>query len=140
VATLTVTSLTAGSNTVSASYGGDAVFASSNALAYYTVSWIPTTLALNATASATVVGQPVTLTATLSPYAYNGQSSNGESITFINILRGIPATLGTGKLSGGVATLTLSSLPAGTYTLEATYGGDSYLQGEYSNQLSLAVS
>jgi len=42
---------------------------------------------------------------------------------------GSAITLGTGTLSGGVATLTVSSLPAGTDVLDATYGGDAYLYG-----------
>jgi hypothetical protein len=136
VATLTVTTFTAGLCTASATYGGDAVFAASSIVStQFTLAGVPTTLTLNANLSSSIIGQPVTLTATLSPYTWNGHSSNGELITFYDYTAPFfnANPLGTASLSGGVATLTLSSIPAGSDTLQATYGGDAYLQANNVN-------
>jgi hypothetical protein len=63
-------------------------------------------------------GQPVVLTATLSPYSAQNLTTNGEIISF--------GSLGTGILSNGVATLSTSSLPvANNYAFTANYPGDS---------------
>ena len=61
------------------------------------------------------LGQSVTLIATISPSLATG------SITF----KDGTTTLGTGTLSGGVASLVVSGLAAGTHSLTANYGGDS---------------
>jgi hypothetical protein len=50
------------------------------------------------------------------------------------------ATLGTGTLSGGVASLTLSSLAVGSHSLTAVYGGDSTFQGSTSAAFGETVS
>jgi hypothetical protein len=74
-------------------------------------------LSLSATAS--TVTQPVTLTAVLTPYNAQGYSTDGETITFYN--GGTTGSvLGTATLSGGVATLNVTSLPAGSYTVSAS--------------------
>jgi hypothetical protein len=143
VATLTLTSLPGGSYTASASFGGYAVFALSTASTQFTLATVPTTVTLNANLSASIVGQPVTLTATLSPYTINGHSSNGDSITFQAQPPDRykpPFVVGTAMLSGGVATLNAPSISAGTYTLSAVYGQDSYLAGSSSNGLPWTVS
>ena len=127
VATLTVPSLTPGSYTVVASFAGSAVFASTSTAIQFELAAVQPVFTLAVTPSAPIVGQPVTLTATLSPYTVNGQSSDGESINFQASLSAGGSNLsrlGTATLSGGIATLTLSSIPAGTYSLQAIYGGD----------------
>ena len=73
-----------------------------------------TTLALGANPASSTFGQSVTLTATLSTSAV---STNGESINFYNGA----GLIGSGTLASGVATLTLSTLPAGTDSLTAAY-------------------
>lgn len=94
-----------------------------------------TTLMLNVNPSGSASsGQPVTLTATLSPYSLQGHSTDGETITFYNG----SSVLGTAKLSGGLATLTLTPLP-NTYSVSAEYAGDPYLSGSVSATQSLIV-
>ncbi len=66
-----------------------------------------------------IYGQAVTFTATITSTV--GTPPNGEIITFYNGT----AVLGTAPLSGGVAALTTSSLPAGIFTITARYPGDS---------------
>jgi endonuclease YncB( thermonuclease family) len=73
--------------------------------------------------------------ATLAPYSDSGVSADGEPITFLNG----NTTLGTGTLSAGVTKLTLSSLPQGTNSLQARFGGDIGFASSTSNVLSLAV-
>jgi hypothetical protein len=119
-----------------------------------------TSLQLSANPSAASSGDAVTLTATLSPYAgtanvYNsanlksGQTAanpatdketpvgtDGETVTFSaggNVL-------GTATLSSGVATLTLSSLSAGSYGVSASYAGDTYFTSATSPSTPLTVT
>lgn len=81
----------------------------------------PTELTLTGNLANTTFGQPVTLTASLSPYTLQGKSTDGEVITFSN--SGV--SIGTAKLASGTATLTTSSLPVGDLTIFAEYPGDS---------------
>ncbi len=67
-----------------------------------------TALAINPTSSQ--YGDPVTLTATVTPSAATGT---------INFVEG-SIVLGTGTVSGGVATLTTTAIHAGAYTIRRT--------------------
>jgi len=75
-----------------------------------------TTLTVNP--SRTALGTPVTLTATVAP-RYLGHDPAQGTVTFT----AGSAVLGTATLANGVGTLTVSSLPAGTYSIVATYSG-----------------
>jgi hypothetical protein len=105
---------------IEASYSGDTNFLPSVS------GTIPaptgTTLGLTPNLTSSTLGQPVTLTATLNPFASGALITDGELVTFAS---GTIA-LGTGTLSSGVATLTLDSLPGGSDNLTAIYSGDSY--------------
>jgi sugar lactone lactonase YvrE len=97
---------------------------------------IPTTLALAATpAGSSFAGQPVTLTATLSPFSAGSLTTNGETVTF----QSNGSTIGTGILAGGVATLITNALPAGGDLLTAVYPADANFQGSTSNSFYYAV-
>jgi len=88
---------------------------------YLTASPVSTTLGLAANPTSSGLGQSVTLTATVTPSTVGNLtpsstvtfSSNGSQI-------GTPQTV-----SGGIATLTLSTLTQGTDSLTASYAGDS---------------
>ena len=80
------------------------------------------------------VGQAVTFTATVSSSA--GTPPNGETITFKNG----SAVLGTAPLSGGMASLTTSSLPAGIFGITANYPGDSNFAASTSPGLRQVVN
>jgi hypothetical protein len=67
----------------------------------------------------------VILTATLSPYASNGHTTNGETISFYDN----SLLLGTATLSSGVATLTTINIHTNTTTLKAVYEGDTTFTG-----------
>ena len=83
-----------------------------------------TALAINPTSSQ--YGDPVTLTATVTPSAATGT---------INFVEG-SIVLGTGTISGGVATLTTTAIHAGAYTIKADYLGD----GNYGDSTSSPVA
>ena len=88
---------------------------------YLTASPVSTTLGLAANPTSSGLGQSVALTATVTPSTVGNLtpsstvtfSSNGSQI-------GTPQTV-----SGGIATLTLSTLTQGTDSLTASYAGDS---------------
>ena len=96
----------------------------------------PTTLTLAANPTTnSAFGQPVTLTATLTPFQAAGLTTNGEPITFES--GGTP--LGTAALTNGVATFIATALPAGGSALTAVYDGDANFATSTSNQISYFV-
>jgi hypothetical protein len=117
------TALVSGSQTISASYGGDTNFtASSSPPTPATVLDDQVTLASSADPSNT--GAAVTFTATLTPLGpITGQPTG--TVTFLDgntvLQSGVPL-----KFTGGQAraTFTTSALPAGTQTITAVYSGD----------------
>jgi Bacterial Ig-like domain (group 3)/MBG domain (YGX type)/FG-GAP-like repeat/FG-GAP repeat len=121
-----------GTHQVAASYSGDTHYtdSTSTTVPLLTGEITPT---LNLASSAN--GTQITLTSTLSPYSAGTFTTNGETITFYNG----GTVLGTGTLSSGVATLNISSLPAGTNILTAAYSGDGNFAAAASNTLSYTV-
>jgi hypothetical protein len=81
---------------------------------------VPTTLTVSSSLSTASYGQQVVLTAKLAPYTSGSLSTNAESVIF----QSNGANIGTGSLSSGVATLNVTSLPIGTDSITAIYGGD----------------
>jgi hypothetical protein len=116
-ASFDTTSLPTGSDSVKAVYSGDGNFISSSGTTSEKVR-ATTTLSLSSNNPTATYGESVTLKATISSAA--GTPSDGEKVTFKNGT----ATLGTGTLSGCIATLTTSTLPIGSLTITAAYAGD----------------
>ncbi len=115
-ATWTSTSLIPGTHIVTAAYSGDSTHAASISPSLAaTINRDSTTLTLTAPAAPFYAGRSITLTAATSPAAAAG------TILFSDPTAGV---LGQATLASGLATLTLPSLPAGTYTVTATYAGD----------------
>ncbi len=79
------------------------------------------TTTLTSSANPSFVGQAVTLTATVSPGTVNPTGT----VTFLD--GGSP--IGSGMLSGGIATFTTSTLAVGSHTITTSYGGDSNFNG-----------
>jgi hypothetical protein len=131
-ATLTLTNLPFGAPTVQADYNGNTNFAASqsNTLTHNVVLGSTTTVAASGPTS---FGQSVTFTATVSGA---GATPTG-SVTFI--IDGVND--GSVPLSGGLASIGLNTLGAGTHTIVATYSGDSnYGASSNSPALSYTVS
>jgi hypothetical protein len=89
----------------------------------------PTTTTLQVSPGPLVFGEPVTLTATVSPSTATGTVTFKDGAT----------VLGTGTISGGVATFTTSALGVGGHSLTAAYGGDAGDAASTSTALNLAV-
>jgi Big-like domain-containing protein/MBG domain-containing protein len=94
-----------------------------------TIATAPTTTTLTASTASAQYGDPVTLTATVAPIGATG------TVLFMNG----STVLGTGTVTNGVATLTVSSLPAGSYTITATYDGDANYSASTSGPVSLTI-
>jgi len=68
--------------------------------------------------------------------APGGNSSDGEAITFLDG----STTLGTGALSGGVATFSIATLTSGAHEVTAQYAGDDYLVDSTSSAITIDVA
>jgi hypothetical protein len=118
VATFTTSSLTGKTHTIKATYAGDSEFKTSSGTVTQIIELAPTTTSLSSSANPSSFGQSVTLTATV---ATSGGFTPTGTVTFKNGT----TTLGTGKLdSTATATLTTTTLPLGSASLTASYGGD----------------
>ena len=78
-----------------------------------------TTSAIVSSLNPSFVNQQVTFTATVSS---NPPVPDGETVTFYNG----PTVLATVPLASGTAACSTSSLPAGSHTIHAKYGGDTW--------------
>jgi hypothetical protein len=125
----------AGSNTITALYNGDATYQTSSGTTPVTVTGFSTTTTLSANPSAVGLGGATTLTATVT-------SGTAGNITGTVTFTMGSTTLGTGAASNGVATLPITvSAPTfsmGSDTITASYGGGSgYMPS--SGSLALTV-
>jgi Bacterial Ig-like domain (group 3)/Beta-propeller repeat len=93
-----------------------------------------TTTTISSSPNPSIYGQAVTFTATVTSYV--GAPSDGETVTFMKGTK----VLGTGTLSGGSASFTISTLLAGTNYVKAVYGGDSNLLGSTSKPVDQVVN
>jgi hypothetical protein len=111
------TTLSAGSHSITAVYGGDAnCNAVTSAVVTQTVTKAPSTTAVSASSGTIVFGQNVDLTASVSPASATGtvQFLDGATV------------LATQPVSGGsVPVVTASNLAAGAHAIAAVYSGDS---------------
>jgi probable HAF family extracellular repeat protein len=126
--TLIFTGTTIGSaTTITATIGGDAV---TSTLPTITVTGDATLTTVTSSLNPSVVGQFVTLTATVSA-SFPVTSNPTGTVTFLDG----GATLGTASLSAGSASLTTTMLSLGVHTIQASYVGDS----NFGSSVSLAI-
>ena len=134
IGTLTTYFANAGTYSITAQYAGDSNNTGSMSATLSEKIITSTTTALVSSLNPSVVGQAVTFTATVSSNA--GAPPNGETITFKNG----SAVLGTAPLSGGPASMNTSSLPAGAFTITASYPGDATFAASTSPGLRQVVN
>jgi len=116
-ASLTTTFTKCGTALIVARYSGDDNFNSAKSKPLkQVVGQYATSTALASSANPSSYGQAVTLTATV--------SSAGSTPTGTVTFKSGSASLGNASVSGGVAKITTSALPAGPSTITAWYGGD----------------
>jgi len=132
VAILSISSLTAGTHSITAAYAGDAGnnSSTSSAVSQKVIGSTTTTVVSNHNPS--VFNQSVTFTATVSVSA----GTPTGTVTFMDGA----STLGTGTLSGTNATFSTSSLAIGTHGITAVYGGDANYNGSTSPNLNQVVN
>jgi uncharacterized repeat protein (TIGR03803 family) len=122
VASHTTPNLTVGTHTITATYNGSSDLSTSSASLTQTVQESGTQeqshTVLTTSESPSLVGQPVTFTATVA--SKSGSIPNGELVTF----KIGNTVIGTGTTAGGIAAFTTSSLKASEYDVAATYAGD----------------
>ena len=140
LATFTIYTLTAGTHSITAVYGGDTSNAGSRSPVLTQVITPATTVTtLTASASTIASGASVTLTVAVTPSA-GLSSATGPPTGTVTFYNGANS-LGTGTLSAGKASLTSTALlTIGTDSISAVYAGDANYQGSASNQLTETVS
>ncbi len=132
-ASLPATFKTKGTLAIRASYSGDETYPAAPGETTQTVllpNATSTTVASNLNPS--TYGQAVTLTSTV--------SSAGPPPTGTVTFKNGSVTVGKASLSNGVATLAVSTLPAGTLSITADYGGDSASKTSKSSPLTQVVN
>jgi len=122
-AAYTTTYTTAGTRQITAIYSGDNnnLGSTSPILKQVVNKVLTTTTTLTSSQNPSTFEQMVIFTATVS--SSQGTPPDGETVTF----KQGATVLGTGALSGGVASFSTSSLNAGTLTITAVYSGDATL-------------
>ena len=126
-----------GNHKVEASYAGDSNFnPSTSGTVSLAATKVATTTLVGANTTSPTYGQQVVLTATFqtTPPQVGSLIPTGN-VTF----KDGTATLTTVVLSGGVATLNITSLTAGTHSITAVYAGDTNFVGSTSAALSVTV-
>ncbi len=134
-AQLTVSTLSGGTtDNVKAIYAGDSSFgkSTSNTVAQQ-VTQATTTTSLNSSQNPSAAGQPVTFTAVVAP-EYGGTPTG--TVSFYNG----NTKLGSGALSGGVASYVATKLALGTDTITAVYNGSIACGSSSSNPLSQVMA
>ncbi len=135
-ATLPVTNLPVGTDGITASYGGDSQFGTSaSSTRDVTVHQDGTSVILTPSANPGGFGQQITFTAVVSPFPPGGGTPTG-SVTFYYLA----TDLGAAPLIGGTATLPVDTLPMGTDTIAASYGGDPNFLGKTSAPLNEVIT
>jgi hypothetical protein len=144
-AQFSISTLSVGSHSVSASYSGDAnVGASSGSLPTQTVTsptMAATTTTVTSSLNPVAVGQAVTFTATVTASSYTGTPTG--TVTFI--IDGQAQSPVVLSLAGGSdqAQFNTSALSAGSHTVSASYSGDAHLtasSGSLPTQMVVAKS
>jgi autotransporter-associated beta strand protein len=134
-ANLTSSALAAGTHNIHVTYGGGVSFVESSADLPYTVNKAESNVKVDASLSTSFVGQEVTFTAVVTVPPPGGGTLTGT----VNFLEG-PVALGSATLDPtGRARWASRTLPAGTHTILARYGGDPNFNASDSAGLAYTV-
>jgi len=131
-ATFAIATLGAGTHTITAEYGGDAVYAAGTGAVSHVVEKSATTTTLVSSKNPSLAGEDVTFTATVaSPVSgFGGQVEFFDGTT----------SLGKATLSGGTATLSISKLAQGGHPITAEYEGNPNFAASTSAALTQTVN
>ena len=133
-ATFSTSTLAVGPHNITAAYAGTAAFAASaSSPLSETISSTGTSTQLSSSANPVVLGQSVTLTATVS--SGGGPTPQGTLIFYNGATQ-----IGTASLNGsGIGSFSTAALPAGTLNLTAAYSSSNGLNASTSGPLSQVV-
>lgn len=135
-----ISTLPVGSYNASATYAGDNNFtaATGTLAAPQVVNQVQTSTALAATPAQGIAGNPVAITATVTPAS--GTTTPTGTVAFTDTFNGATVTLGAAVAltKTGTATINPAALAPGTHSILATYSGDTDDAGS-SATLSLIV-
>ena len=135
VASLSPATLPVGTLSLTASYGGNLLFAASTSGPLnLTVNPAPTAAVLTASPNPATFGQNVALTATVTPVP------TGTSLGTVNFFNGAASLGSVAVTASGVATLSIATLPAGTLSMTAVYSGNVDFIASTSAPVSLVVN
>ena len=136
VATLAPMALPTGANSITAQYSGDSTFTSSTSpVTTVTVGMATTTTAVTFSPSTPVFGQSVTLTATITPTTTGSASPTG-TVTFFNG----STIIGHGTRHERSGHSRTNTLPVGTNSITAQYGGDTNYAASTSPAVTVPVA
>jgi hypothetical protein len=140
-ATIATGTLAAGTHDIEAVYSGDTVYATDTSSEIGITVKDSVSVVLTSNLTTTFSGQSVVLTATVTPIvdATNETNPLGMVIFYSGATAIGSSWLAASTGNGSVATLTLSTLPAGIDTVVAVYQGDAYYATATSNSLTIAV-
>ena len=125
------TTLSGGSHSIKAVYGGDMNFGTSaSQVTAITVTQVGSDTSLESSAASPVFGQLVDFTATVSPAS--GSGTPAGTVTFMNG----SSALATVPLAGGSAVFATSSLPLATSKISATYNGSTGFTASSSTSIT----
>jgi hypothetical protein len=134
---ISVTTLPAGADTITATYSGDSNFQSAISTPIEVVvtgTTATASLSLNASSNSIAAGAPLTLTATLTP------SGSGTPTGSVSFSLG-DALLGTAAVAtSGIESITVAALPAGTDAIIASYSGDTVFAASSSAEVDVVVA
>jgi predicted secreted protein len=134
VATFTTTSLTQGAHSITAVYSGDSNDKASTSAALGEHILSATTVGLTSSSPSATFGSPVTFTATVADVA----PGTGVATGTVSYYDG-STLIGTAPIVRGVATLKLSTLAVGSYSIYAVYDGDTSPQGSTSGTITQKI-
>jgi trimeric autotransporter adhesin len=135
-ATMDVTTLPVGPNSITADYSGDSNFApSTSAVQTVTVGQASSSTTIVPSTTTPVFGELVMLSATVQAVSPGAGTPSG-TVQFFNGT----TTLGTETLSSGTASVTTSTLSLGANSITVQYSGDTNFMGQTSPATTLTVS
>jgi Bacterial Ig-like domain (group 3)/FG-GAP-like repeat len=135
-AAFTTSSLSLGAHSITAAYSGDSNYAPSVSTALTETinsASSATTTTIAASPNPSAYGQSVNLTATVT------SASTGTPTGSVTFMDGAN-NLGSGAVSGGMATLITAALGVGSHSITANYSGDSNFSASSSSAVSVGVN
>ncbi len=120
-ASLSLSGLTVGSHTVTATYGGDANFATSSGTFSQTVSRFTAGVSVQSTANPSTYGQSLSFSARVTANQAGSGNPSGSVTFFVdNVQFGTPVTIS----AGSATSLAVTTLTPGPHAVRADYSGD----------------